>query len=58
MMKAWYFATALAARWDEILPYIESEKLDTWTRRKAVQKDCESRRISPERKELLRKLRS
>ena len=58
MMVAWYFATALAARWDEILPYIESEKLDEWPRRKAIQKACESYRITPERKELLRKLRS
>jgi hypothetical protein len=57
MMVAWYFATALAARWAEILPYIESEKLDEWTRGRAIQKACESRRITPERKELLRKLR-
>lgn len=57
MMRAWYFATALAARWDEILPYIESEKLDEWTRRKTIQKACESYRITPEQKELLRELR-
>ena len=58
MMRAWYFATALAVRWDEILPYIESDKLDEWTRRKTIQKACESYRITPERKKLLRQLRS
>lgn len=57
MMVAWYFATALAARWDEILPYMGNGKLDPWTRGRAIQKACESRRITPERKELLRKLR-
>jgi len=58
MMRAWYFATALAARWNEILPYIEGDKLDEWTRRKTIQKACESYRITPEQKELLRELRS
>ena len=29
MMKAWYFATALAKQWDSIVPFIESNKLDT-----------------------------
>ena len=58
MMRAWYFATALVARWNEILPYIEGDKLDEWTRRKTIQKACESYRITPEQKELLRKLRS
>ena len=57
MMVAWYFATALAVRWDEILPYMGNGKLDPWTRGRAIQKACESRRITPERKELLRKLR-
>ena len=54
MMVAWYFATALAARWDEILPYMGNGKLDPWTRGRAIQKACENRRISPERKEHLK----
>ncbi len=54
MMIAWYFATALAKRWEETLPYIAQERLDLWTHNKAIQKAIESRRITPEQKELLR----
>ena len=54
MMIAWYFATALAKRWVETLPYIAQERLDLWTHNKAIQKAIESRRITPEQKELLR----
>ena len=57
MMKAWYFATALAKRWDEALPYIEGKKLDPWTHNKAIQKAVESYRISPEQKEYLKSLK-
>ena len=54
MMIAWYFATALAKRWVETLPYIAQERLDLWAHNKAIQKAIESRRITPEQKELLR----
>lgn len=57
MMAAWYFATALAFREDEILPYIKEGKLDEWTRGRAIQKAIESRRVSDEQKALLRGLR-
>ena len=57
MMKAWYFATALAKRWDEALPYIEEKKLDPWSHNKAIQKAIESYRISPEQKEYLKSLK-
>ena len=57
MMVAWYFATALAAREDEALPYLTGRRLDPWTHRKAIQKAIESNRISPERKQFLRTLR-
>lgn len=57
MMRAWYFATALDARWDEALRIVEERRLDPWTHRKAIQKAVESRRIPDERKALLRTLR-
>ena len=57
MMKAWYFATALAKRYDEILPYIKDRKLDEWTHNKAIQKAVESYRITPEQKEYLKSLK-
>ena len=56
MMAAWYFATALAKRYEEILPYFTERRLALWTHNKAIQKAIESRRISPEQKEELRAL--
>ncbi len=57
MMRAWYFATALAKRYKETLPYIENNRLDTWTHNKTIQKAIESLRISREQKEYLRTLK-
>ncbi|MDO5133571.1 MAG: DNA alkylation repair protein [Eubacteriales bacterium] len=57
MMAAWYFATALAKQYEAALPYLEEQKLDPWTHNKTIQKACESYRISPEQKELLRGLK-
>ncbi|MBP3442779.1 MAG: DNA alkylation repair protein [Clostridia bacterium] len=57
MMIAWYFATALAYRYDEILPFIEERKLDPWTHNKTIQKAVESYRITPQQKEYLKKLK-
>ena len=57
MMVAWYFATALAKQYQDALPYMQKGRLEEWTRRKAIQKALESRRISPEHKEYLRSLR-
>lgn len=57
MMVAWYFATALAKRYEEILPYFTERRLALWTHNKAIQKAIESRRISPEQKEELRALK-
>lgn len=42
MMRAWYFATALAKQYDQILPFIEERKLDVWTHNKSIQKALES----------------
>ena len=57
MMIAWYFATALAKRYDETIPYIEERRLDEWVHRKSIQKSLESYRVSDEHKEYLRSLK-
>lgn len=57
MMKAWYFATALAKQYQSSLPFIENQCLDSWTHNKAIQKAIESRRISDEKKEYLKTLK-
>ena len=57
MMIAWYFATALAKQYEKALPYIEEKRLDDWTHNKAIQKSCESYRITPEQKAYLRTLK-
>ncbi len=57
MMVAWYFATALAKRYEETVPYISERRLDPRVHDKAIQKALESRRISPERKQYLRSLK-
>lgn len=57
MMRAWYFATALAKNWNEVIGIIENKKLDSWTHNKTIQKATESYRISHEKKEYLHTLR-
>ena len=57
MMRAWYFATALAKQYESILPFIEEKKLDSWTHNKAIQKSVESYRITPEQKAYLKTLK-
>jgi 3-methyladenine DNA glycosylase AlkD len=57
MMRAWYFATALAKQYDAVIPYIEERRLDKWTHNKTIQKAVESYRITPEGKDYLKTLR-
>ncbi len=57
MMRAWYFATALAKQYDAVLPFIEERKLEKWTHNKAIQKATESYRITDEQKKYLRTLK-
>lgn len=54
MMRAWFFATALAKQYEKTLPYIKENRLDEWTHNKAIQKAVESNRISKEQKIYLR----
>ncbi len=72
MVCAWYFATALAKQEDATWPYFLGERsdpadesdgrprpsLDPVVRKMAIQKAVESRRITPDKKEELRTLRS
>ena len=57
MMVAWYFATALAKRYDETIPFIEGKRLSPWTHNKTIQKAIESYRVFPERKNYLKGLK-
>ncbi len=57
MMRAWYFATALAKQYESALPYLERRMLDEWTHRKTIQKAVESFRISDEQKQYLKTLK-
>ena len=48
MMRAWYFATALAKQYEKILPFLEEQRMDIWTHNKTIQKSIESYRITQE----------
>ncbi len=53
MMKAWFYATALAKQWEDTFPVISEEWLPVWEHNKTIQKARESFRITTEQKELL-----
>ena len=57
MMRAWYFAEALAKQYDSAIRYLESGKMDIWTHNKTIQKAAESYRIPGDRKEILKKMK-
>ena len=57
MMRAWFFATALAKRYEAAVPYLEQGDMDPWTHNKAIQKAVESYRITAEQKAYLKSLR-
>ena len=57
MMVAWFFATALAKRYEETLRYITEGRLPLWTHNKAIQKACESFRVTEGHKGELRAMR-
>ena len=58
MMIAWFFATALAKKWNDAIKYIENKRLDKWVLNKTIQKARESYRITKEQKEYLKTLKS
>ena len=55
MMRAWFFATALAKQYEQTFPYIKNYSLDKWTHNKTIQKANESFRITKDQKEELKK---
>lgn len=57
MMIAWFFATALAKKWDATITYIEEKKLPIWVHNKTIQKAIESYRVNEEHKQYLRTLK-
>ena len=57
MMVAWFFATALATQYPATLPYLTEQRLPLWTHNKAIQKACESFRVTEAHKGELKALR-
>ena len=57
MMIAWYLATGLAKNYDSFIKAIEEHRFDTFTHNKAIQKACESYRVSEEHKAYLKTLK-
>ncbi len=57
MMRAWFFATALAKQYEATVPWIKQCRLDRWTHNKSIQKAVESNRLSEEQKRYLKQFR-
>ena len=57
MMIAWYFATALAKKYDATIKYFENHMLDEWVFKKAIGKAIESFRVTDEHKLYLKSLK-
>lgn len=57
MMTAWFFATALAKRYDDAIKFFTHKTLSTFCHNKSIQKACESFRISDEHKAFLKALK-
>lgn len=57
MVRAWFFATAMAKQRDKTLPYLEEKRLDKWTHNKTIQKCIESYRITKEDKQKLKEMK-
>lgn len=58
MAVAWAYSMAYVQRPQQTLPYLSGERLPLWTRRKALQKILESRRITPEQRGEILSLRA
>ncbi len=57
MMQAWYFATALVKNEADTVAIFEQKRLAAWTHNKAIQKACESFRVSDDLKAYLKTLK-
>ena len=54
MMRAWFFATAMAKQPEAVFPVFEKNQLDEFTHHKAIQKCVESFRIDDQTKTILK----
>lgn len=54
MMRAWFFATALAKQYSATVPIIKNHKLINWTHNKTIQKANESYRVTASHKKELK----
>lgn len=54
---AWGVATAYVKYPEKVLRFLKEKKLDVWTHNKAIQKCRESRRVSPQDKDMLNTLK-
>ena len=57
MALAWLVSFMLIKEYEKSLPILKNGVLDTWVHNKAIQKSCESLRISTEQKSFLKTLR-
>lgn len=57
MAVAWAVAECFIRQPEATLPLLHSERLPQWTHNKAIQKACESLRVSPTDKQMLRTLK-
>ncbi len=57
MVRAWFFATAMAKQRNRTLPFLTEKRLDKWTHNKTIQKCVESYRISDEDKKFLKEMK-
>lgn len=58
MALAWLYATAAVNFFELTLAELENEYVDAWTRNKAYQKMCESRRFTPEQQNIIAKYKA
>ncbi len=56
MVKAWYFATALAKHYCETFDFLKNGGMDEWVLKKSIQKARESFRVSDEHKAQIKTL--
>lgn len=57
MAVAWALSVCFVKQWDKTFKYFKQSNLPKWTYNKAIQKCCESFRISDDKKQTLRKMR-
>ena len=57
MGKAWLIAECMTKYKDKTLEFFKNTKIDDWTYNKAIQKSCESFRVSDNDKEYLRSIK-